>query len=202
MFVVVFVRANLQLNSEDANITAAFLPISAVLVFPKVSKTFVFSSARVRNPSAKRCKTLCGSGWEDKKKAVLQGNPVSVAHLRKNKTNLLRLMQNVAYEPLMLRRLPSSSERPLTFSACHLITLSGLPPSPFPTPFSCILHPVLHLRLSENTGNLRHWCRKCRTFSGFFLKEGGREGNRKSKTSDFFASNIRTFMPKPRHFTS
>ncbi|MCI7780525.1 MAG: hypothetical protein MR517_05620 [Bacteroidales bacterium] len=151
VFVVVFVRANLQLNSEDANITAAFLPISAVLVFPKVSKTFVFSSARVRNPSAKRCKTLCGSGWEGKKKAVLQGNPVSVAHLRKNKTNLLRLMQNVAYEPLMLQPsalLLRATSDILSLPPHHLIGFTALPfsctffmyPTPCPTSETVIKH--------------------------------------------------------------
>ena len=28
----------------------------------------------------------------------------------------------------------------------------------------CILHPILHPKLSENTGSFRCWCRKCRIF--------------------------------------
>ena len=34
----------------------------------KSARLLFFSSARGRNPSAKRSKTLCGSGWEGKKK--------------------------------------------------------------------------------------------------------------------------------------
>ena len=127
-----------------------------------------------RQNAAKRCGAAVGKA----KKAVLQGNPVSVAHLRKNKTNLLRLMQNVAYEPLMLQPsvpLLRATSDIFSLPPHHLIGFTALP---FSYTFLCILHPVLHLKPSENTGNRRHWCRKCRTFSWKLFFEGGRKGRK------------------------
>ena len=40
------------------------------------------------------------------------------------------------------------------------------------TPDARILHPILHPKLSVNTGGLRYWCRKCRRFSKTFFVEG------------------------------
>ena len=127
----------------------------------------------LRQNAAKRCVATVGKA----KKAVLQGNPVSVAHLRKNKTNLLSLMQNVAYEPLMLQPsalLLRATSDIFSLPPHHLIGFYR--PPLFLHLFLCILHPVLHLKPSENTGNLRHWCRKCRTFSWKLFFEGGRKG--------------------------
>ena len=42
------------------------------------------------------------------------------------------------------------------------------------TPDARILHPILHPKLSVNTGHLAPWCRKCRRFSKTFFV--GREG--------------------------
>ena len=44
-----------------------------------------------------------------------------------------------------------------------------------PTPDARILHPILHPKLSANTGHLAPWCRKCRRFSKTFFVER-REG--------------------------
>ena len=44
------------------------------------------------------------------------------------------------------------------------------------TPDARILHPILHPKLSVNTGHLAPWCRKCRRFSKTFFverREGG-----------------------------
>ena len=38
-----------------------------------------------------------------------------------------------------------------------------------PTPCAWILHPILHPKLSVNTGHLVPWCRKCRRFSKTFF---------------------------------
>ena len=43
-----------------------------------------------------------------------------------------------------------------------------------PTPDAHILHPILHPKLSVNTGHLAPWCRKCRRFSKTFFVEGGK----------------------------
>ena len=90
-----------------------------------------------------------------------------------------------------------------------------------------ILHPILHPKISAKTGNLYVWCRKCRFFfQNFFWGRGGKYcsffgicwekplspsaarnvwirqwGNRKSKTSDFFDGNLRTFEAKHRNFS-
>ena len=92
-----------------------------------------------RQNAAKRCGAAVGKA----KKAVLQGNPVSVAHLRKNKTNLLRLMQNVAYEPLMLQPsvpLLRATSDIFSLPPHHLIGFTALPFSytffMYPTPCS------------------------------------------------------------------
>ena len=43
-----------------------------------------------------------------------------------------------------------------------------------PTPCAWILHPILHPKLSVNTGHPVPWCRKCRRFSKTFFVEGGK----------------------------
>lgn len=92
----------------------------------------------LRQNAAKRCVAAVGKA---KKKAVLQGNPVSVAHLRKNKTNLLSLMQDVAYKPLMLQPsalLLRATSDIFSLPPHHLIGFTALPFSytffMFPTP--------------------------------------------------------------------
>ena len=42
-----------------------------------------------------------------------------------------------------------------------------------PTPCTRILHPILHPKMSVNTGILVLWCRKCRRFTKTFFVEGG-----------------------------
>ena len=42
-----------------------------------------------------------------------------------------------------------------------------------PTPYVCILHPILHPKSSVNTGHPVPWCRKCRRFSKTFFIGGG-----------------------------
>ena len=43
----------------------------------------------------------------------------------------------------------------------------------YPTPENAILHPILHPKLSVNTGHPVPWCRKCRRFSKTFFIGGG-----------------------------
>ena len=44
-----------------------------------------------------------------------------------------------------------------------------------PTPYTQILHPILHPKSSVNTGHPAPWCRKCMRFSKtFFCREGGK----------------------------
>ena len=72
-----------------------------------------------------------------------------------------------------------------------------------PTPHACILHPILHPKMSVNTGLLVLWCRKCRRFTKTFFVEGGEmRWSGKCKTSDFFDRNYGGFALKVRRFAS
>ena len=129
----------------------------------------------LRQNAAKRCVAAVGKA---KKKRFFREILCLLRISEKNRTNLLSLMQNVAYEPLMLQPsvpLLRATSDIFSLPPHHLIGFTALP---FSCTFLCILHPVLHLRLSENAGNLRHWCRKCRTFSWKLFFEGGRKGRK------------------------
>ena len=72
-----------------------------------------------------------------------------------------------------------------------------------PTPCDRILHPILHPKLSVNTGHPMPWCRKCRRFSKTFFVEGrARRRSGISKTSDFFDTKYGCFASKVRMFAS
>ena len=62
-----------------------------------------------------------------------------------------------------------------------------------PTPYTQILHPILHPKSLVNTGHPAPWCRKCRRFSKTFFEEGRETAVRKQQ-------NIGLLWPKVRMF--
>ena len=127
----------------------------------------------LRQNAAKRCVAAVGKA----KKVVHQGSPLSVAHIRKNKTNLLSLMQNVAYEPLMLQPsalLLRATSDIFSLPPHHLIGFTVLP-------FSCtfFMYPT-PCPTSENVRKRRKSKALVQEMQDFFriFFEGGRKGRK------------------------